>query len=416
MASEYTVAYLATRFLAAVSSLLLVRLLSKNEYGLYTLLLTAFTFICTFSDLGATETLSFFRRRAIKKNKLWMQYFSAVIQFRLTLFIFGFVLACIYVFSTGHHLGVQTQNLFLGATFIGFGAWFAIQSGINSYVLKLEQCFRAAYAAELSSEGTKLLGVCIIWVFGLTTALFGITSVSLGAFVAAMVSLRLLGHNRLKHLQVTKQRANRNMRILLGQILPVLPGIVLFALQGPLVVYLASYYGSAENLAEVGALGRLGAILGMITGFTGTVVVPRIIAISDNAIFIKRYLQWWLVSISWGIAVMLTVLVFPHVILLLLGETYAGLHTELTVLAATTIIWGWNGYVFILNRARGWIKNQKYILLVLTLGQFSMFIYLDFSTTLNVLLFGLGTAFLWFFFQLGVNIIGLLNSEYDTKN
>lgn len=76
LASEYTAAHMAARLLAAISGLMLVRLLPVSEYGFYTLVLAAFTFICTFSDLGATETLSFFAGGVARKTNPGCRIFT----------------------------------------------------------------------------------------------------------------------------------------------------------------------------------------------------------------------------------------------------------------------------------------------------------------------------------------------------
>ena len=198
LASEYTAAHIAARLLAAMSGLLLVRLLPVNEYGFYTLVLAAFTFVCTFSDLGATETLSFFRRRASKRNKSWLSYFHAVMRFRRTVFVFGFVSSAVYIFYTGRHLGEGMQTIIVAIILMGLAAWFAIQSGIISYVLKLEQRFRQAYAVELSNEGAKLLAVGMIWALSLTTALWGMAGVAMGALVAAILASHFSGSHLAK--------------------------------------------------------------------------------------------------------------------------------------------------------------------------------------------------------------------------
>lgn len=406
LASEYTAAHMAARLLAAISGLLLVRLLPVGEYGFYTLVLAAFTFICTFSDLGATETLSFFRWRGGKKNKPWMPYFHAVLRFRRTVFVFGFISSAAYIFYTGWHIGEDNQTILLGIVLMGLSAWFAIQSGIISFVLKLEQRFRLAYAVELSNEGIKLLAVGLIWVLGLATALAGMASVALGALAAAILATRLLGQRFAKRGIQKQRQTHQSSRILLSQILPILPGAIHFALQGPLVVWLAAYYGSIVNVAEVGALGRLGVLISVAAGFTGSVFVPRLIAITDETLFLRRYLMWWLLLGLMGIMIMLLVWLFPEELLLLLGESYSGLQTELIIVAATSTLWAWNGYVYSVNRAKGWVKYQGYTFLILVAGQAVMFMFLEFSNTSGVLLFGMGTAVIWIVCQLTINIIG----------
>lgn len=416
LATEYTAAHMATRLLAAISGLMLVRLLPVSEYGFYSLVLAAFTFICTFSDLGATETLSFFRWRAGKKNRSWMPYFHAVLRFRRTVFAIGFSASAAYIFYTGRHIGAGMPTILAGIVLMGLAAWFAIQSGIISYVLKLEQRFRQAYAVEISNESTKLLAVGLIWVFGLATASAGMASIAIGALIAAILATRLLGQ-RFAGIEQAEQRQNsRTGRVLLGQIMPILPGTMHFAIQGPLITWLAAYYGSVVNVAEVGALGRLGVLIGVIAGFTVTVFVPRLLAITDEALFMRRYLQWWVAILAFGGLVMLAVRIFPEALLYLLGASYAGLQTELLVVAATAVFWTWNGYVYSVNRARGWVKRQEYILFFLIAGQVVMFTCLEFASTLHVLFFAMGTSLLWVAYQLVLNIAGFIGVEKHGKH
>ena len=411
LATEYTAAHMATRLLAVISGLMLVRLLPVNEYGFYTLVLAAFSFICTFSDLGSTETLSFFRWRAGKKNKPWVQYFHAVLRFRRTVFVFGLVASTVYIFYTGRHIGWDAQTILAGIVLMGVAAWFTIQSGIISYVLKLEQRFRQAYAVEISNEGIKLLAVSLIWVWGIATAIAGMMSIAIGALIAAMFANHLLGKRFIEFEKPNQREIYKRQRVLLDQIYPILPGITHFAMQGLFTTWLAAYYGSVGNVAAIGALGRIGALIGVIAGFTGSVFIPRLIAISDETIFMKRYLQWWCVMFVIGGIIMLGVSSYPDALLNLLGDSYAGLHMELTVVAATAVVWGWNGYVYSVNRARGWVKRQEYILVVLVIGQIGMFTYMDFSNTLNVLFFGMVTSLLWVLYQLVLNVAGFMKLD-----
>lgn len=406
LGAEYFVAHMATRALAAISGLMLVWLLPVSEYGYYTLILSAFMFICTFSDLGATETLSFFRWRAGKKSKSWIPYFHAVLRFRHTVFALGFASSAAYVFYTGGHVGEGIQTRLAGIVLSGLAAWFAIQAGIRSYVLKLEQRFRAAYLVELSNEGGKLLAVGMIWMLGLATAIAGMASVAIGALIAAFIASRLLGQ-WFTQMGIQKERhVRRRTRLLLGQIMPILPGTIHFTIQGPLIAWLAAYYGSIVNVAEVGALGRLGALIAVIAGFTGTVFVPRLLAISNDVVFYRRYLQWWAFMLAFGGIMMLVVSVFPQALLLLLGNPYSGLRTELIISAATAVIATWGAFSWHINRARGWVKYQPYRVPVLVAGQIPMFLLLDFSNTESVLLFALGSILLDFVFQTLISAVG----------
>lgn len=415
LATEYTAAHIATRALAAISGLLLVRLLPVSEYGFYTLVLTAFTFICTFSDLGATETLSFFRRRSFIKNRPWMQYFYAVMQFRKKVFIFGIIVSAVYVFYTAKKINRETSEILIAISLVGIAAWFSIQSGIISYVLKLEQRFRSAYLLEIGNESVKLFVVGCIWMLGVATALAGMTGVALGALVATALAGSLWKPTWTKLEDTQAKQRKQATRILLKQVVPTLPGSIHFALQGVLVAWLAANFGSVVNVAEVGALGRLGVLISVIAGFTGNVFVPRLLVITDESLFLRRYLLWWSVICLLGFVIMMFVWIYPDELLFLLGKSYSGLHSELLVVTATAVVGAWGGFAWNISRSRGWIKYHSYSVPVTIICQIAMFYVLDFSSTQDVLLFGLGTLSIGFLYQLITNTFGLYNSYYRSK-
>lgn len=410
LASEYTVAQMAARSLAAISGLILVRLLPLSEYGFYTLLLSVFTFICTFSDLGATESLSFFRRRASIKNKPWSHYFHAVMRFRSSVFLIGFIVGAVYILYTAQPIGQGSLSIFAGVLLMGLAAWFSIQFNIISYILKLEQKFRKAYLLDIGNESVKLVVIFLIWILGGATALAGILSIAAGALGTALLAGKISQITISESLPPSPSRIRRSTLVLLKQVLPTFPGSLHFALQGVLVAWLAVYYGPIGNLAEVGALGRIGVIISIIAGFTSTVFIPRLIAITDEFIFLKRYLMWGAVIGFAGTAIIFAVWIFPSGLLFLLGQSYSGLHTELLVTAATAVIGTWGAFAFNINRARGWVKYQFYSVPFIVAGQFFLFFLLDFSETIGVLLFSLGTFLIGFIYQLLLNFFGFLEN------
>ncbi len=407
LGAEYAIAHFLTRALAAVGAIALVRILSVEEYAVYTLFLSAITFIFTFSDLGATQTLSYFRWRVAKKNQPWLPYLNVVLKFRRITFFFGFAFAALYVWNVGSELYITDNSKVVGIALIGIGGWLAMQAGILTYALKLEQQFYYVYTIEVVNEVIKLLVIATLFFTGIKTALGGMTSVVLGALVAALIATALLRlSNKGKPLLLSPRQMTQGNKVLLGQILPVLPGTIHFALQGIFVAWLAAYYGSAENLAEVGALGRIGALIAVLAGFTNSVFVPKLVSISDDNKFFKMYLMWWIVILSFGVVVGLFVTSYPSLFLALLGSSYQQLELELLVIAGTSIFSIYALFAWGVNRARGWIKYQPFRVPFVLLGQVIMFVWFDFSTTLDVLLFSLGTMTLDALFQTILNFQG----------
>jgi hypothetical protein len=412
LASEYAASQLAGRTLAAVASILLVRLLPVREYAFYTVLLAGFTFISTSSDLGATESLSYFRRRAILKRKSWAVFYQAVLRFRRIVYLVGLLLSSGYVFYTARRMGHDVDALPVAVVMMGAAAWLAIEANTTAYALKLELRFREAYAVELSNESAKLLAVACLWVLSIATATAGMASIATGGLVAATLASRFWRRASQLGSASSRHVGRRIMRALLGQVAPVLPGTIHYALQAPLVALLAATYASAGNVAEVGALGRLGALVGVFSGFTSSVFVPRLANVSDSRAFMRGCVRWSIVMMAFSGGIILAVGTFADGLLWMLGRPYAGLRGELLIAAVAAIAATWGGFAWNINRARGWVRAQPWRVPVVGTGQLALFFLLDLSSTRGVLLFGVGTLLIDLVFQVSLSVRGFL-SEWN---
>jgi O-antigen/teichoic acid export membrane protein len=387
---------------------MLVRLMPTSEYGFYTLILTGFTFICVFSDMGATEALSFFRWRAVKRNSSWSRYFYAVMRFRDKVFFIGFSLSAIYLYFTGGQIGESSQNLLMAIWLLGLSSWFALRTSIVSYSLKLVRRFRESYAIDLGNESVKLLVVAIASAFGMATAFSGLASILIGSIAAVLIANSFLKNVDFvadKPRMYGRQRASR---ILLRQIMPTMPGSLYFSFQGLIIGLLAASFGTVVNVAEIGALGRIGAIISVFAGFSSTVFVPKLLTITDERSFLGRYLIWWLVLIFVGVSMLLLALFFPQILLFLLGEQYSGLYEELLIVVATSVVGAWGGFAWNINRARGWVRFHVFSVLLTILCQVMMYFCFDLSSTSALLAFGFVSVLVGFIYQLGTNILGFL--------
>jgi O-antigen/teichoic acid export membrane protein len=63
-------------------------------------------------------------------------------------------------------------------------------------------------------------------------------------------------------------------RQMVSYVLPSLPTLVFYALQGQISLFLISLFGQTRSVAEVGALGRLAQIFVLLGGFNGAVIEP----------------------------------------------------------------------------------------------------------------------------------------------
>jgi len=137
-------------------------------------------------------------------------------------------------------------------------------------------------------------------------------------------------------------------------ILPNLPSLIFFAMQGQISIYLISIFGQTRNIAEVGALGRLAQIFLLLSSFNTAVIEPFMARIPQHRVM-RSYLT--ILSIAVGIcAVICTIgFLYPGVLLILLGPRYASLRRETGWVVVASCMSYLVGVTWYMAAARRWI-------------------------------------------------------------
>lgn len=198
-------------------------------------------------------------------------------------------------------------------------------------------------------------------------------------------------------------------REMIRYIAPLMPGVVFAALQSQITVGVITLFGRTQNIAEVGALGRLSQLFTLLAMFNSVVVEPYIARI-DRAQLLKRYLQ-----VIGAQLLAATVLIgfaarFPGILLWLIGPKYAHLRAEVPWIAATASIGYLCGGMWTMNSARRWIYwwgTAFYISLIMVTQIFCVKL-LDLSSTHQVVIFGLATS-------LAVLVVHIANALYGFR-
>jgi hypothetical protein len=181
--------------------------------------------------------------------------------------------------------------------------------------------------------------------------------------------------------------------------------------QGPLTIWLSATFGSARTIAEVGAIGRLGLLVGMFTSMIGVVFLPRLAAIADDRLYRRRALQYGALLLLAAGSLLAAAAVVPSLFLLLLGPHYRGLHRELLLIVAGSGLALLGSYVNGINFARGWIRFQAASLVVELVTEILFIKLLPLDSTAGVLTFTLLGAATGLILQCVVLAIGFRRPE-----
>ncbi|HEX3557491.1 MAG TPA: hypothetical protein VIA62_30045 [Thermoanaerobaculia bacterium] len=406
--SAYFTTQTLTQLLGIASGLLFVNFMPVREFALYTLAFSVITFFNFVSDLGSTTSLVYFFRRAQGAREEVGRYVAAVTSLRRLAFLLGAGAVLLVFPRIAAAKGFGLRESLLATAGILLCVWFQVSSSVRVLALRLADRYGLSYRAELTGGGVRLLLALILVACGWLWAWLGVLVSSFGAAATAMIARPArLGPEIRMQADLRPYRAR-----VLRYLLPSLPSALYFSLQGPLTVWLAATFGSTQNMAEVGALGRLGLVVGIFSSLTGVVFLPRLARIHDEQVYRTRYLQFGALLLAVAAVLVLTTATVPGLLLGLLGRQYAGLRHELLLVVGGAGFTLLGGYAVAVNLARSWNRWEGLAVVALIAVQAVLVASLPLSTTSGVLTFNVLTAATGLLLQLVIALGGFTRPEW----
>ncbi|HEX7182452.1 MAG TPA: hypothetical protein VF756_11460 [Thermoanaerobaculia bacterium] len=396
--SAYFTAQTLTQLAGIAAGLIFINFMPVREFALYTLAFSVITFFTFISDLGSTGSLLHFRHRTAQEGEELEPYISAVLSLRRLAFLLGAAGVALAFPRAAFDQGYGTTETALVTLGILLCVWFQISASLRTLVLRLADRYGPSYRAEIAGAGLRLLLALGMAASALLRSWLGVFATAAGTAATAFLA------RSASPAAPADLRPYR--RAVLRYLLPTLPSALYFSIQGPLVVWLAATFGGARNIAEVGALSRLGMVVGLFSSLTGVVFLPRLARITDDRLYRVRYLQFGGMLLVIALALLGATALFPQGLLWVLGERYAGLHRELLLIVAGSGLTLLGGYAVGVNLARSWTRWETAAVVVLAGSQAVLAALLPLSTTRGVLLFNLLSAVVGLALQLAVSAAG----------
>lgn len=392
--SAYFSTQTVTQLLGIATGVLFIRFMPVREFALYTLAFSVITFFTFLSDLGSTTSLLHFFHRAARDGTDFRPYGAAVLSLRRWAFAVGAlaVAGCFPLVASAK--GFAARDVVPATLGILLCVWFQILVSLRVLGLRLHGRYGLSYRAEMAGAALRLGLGAVMVLAALLYAWLGVLATAVGTGLSAFLARPLESPAPLP-----AEGLGAHRRQILRYLLPTLPSALYFSVQGPLIIWLSATFGSARNIAEVGALGRLGLVVGLFSGLIGTVFLPRLSHVTDDRLYRRRFLQFG--ALLAGVALVLTAAAaaVPGVFLFILGPHYSGLRSELVLVVAGAGFNLLDGYLVNVNLARSWTRWQGAYLAVLIPCQAAMIAFLPLSRTWNVLLFNLLGSVLAFLLQ-----------------
>jgi O-antigen/teichoic acid export membrane protein len=372
------------QLLSAITGFLLIRALPKQEYALFTIAIAIQTALSLFADSGVNAGLLSIGGRVWQSRVELGKIVAAALRLRAQLGAAAVAIVLpMSLWLLMRNGASWFQAVALSSIAIA-GVYCSAMAAAYGVVTRLHSRYRDIQAVELGGSIARLGAVAT------AVALFLNAIIATASSALAQVTQYLLVRRQALPLIELPEHDDPNRRAeLLKMVRSQWFFFAFYALQSQLIVFLISIYGSTAQVADVGALSRLGILSTAVAAVINQALVPSFARIHERRALQNRFLQSLLLVLFAGIAFVVAGYFFSAQILWVFGPKYHHLNAELVWMLGSvalglvlSVVWG-------LNTARGWLQ-LTWLMVPLTIAtQLLLVLVLDLSTVRAVVIFAI---------------------------
>jgi len=371
--------------LGFISGILVIRLLPTSEYALYTLANTMLGTMTLLTDGGINTGVM------VQGGKVWQdrERLGVVMNTGMDLrrkFAVGSLIVAVPVlfFLLRHHNASMLMSGLIVLSLIP--AFFAALSGsLLEIAPKLRQDIVSLQKNQIVSNIFRLIMLSgTIFIFP-----FSYLAIFSAGLPQMWYNWRLRKISK-AYADLTQKPDSAIRKEILIVVKRVLPGAIYYCIYGQITIWLISFFGTTEAIAQIGALSRLTILLSLFTTIFTVLIVPRFARLDESSKYILLHfykIQVGLLVLS--ACIVFFVMIFPAQILSVLGKSYSGLNTEIILITISSCLSLCAGITNSISLSRGWVISPMVSIGISILTQVMLLFILDLSETKNVLIFSI---------------------------
>ncbi|MFC6859384.1 lipopolysaccharide biosynthesis protein [Zunongwangia atlantica] len=400
----------AVQFVQLLSGFFLIHWLSVEDYAQYSI---AFAFQSTAQvlvELGVSGSVVALVGNRINDKAVLGKYIKGGKFFRnRMLFVVSVICLIGFPYMTWQH-GWPIHITFFLLLCILLNLFFSGNTAFYITPLMIHRKLKDIYNIQLTSGIFRLIFLWIVYLLSI-----------INSWIAALTTCLTVFYNGERFREKSKdfieepvESDPETRKEILNYVKPVIPGIIYSAFSAQISLFIIGIFGASENIAEVGALGRLGQIFMIFNMASSTLVVPYLARQS------KKYLgRKFLAILGIGLCIALTLItigfVLPEPLLWIMGDKYSHLKGEVGLLILNSSIIFINVLMWDMNCSRKWLWSWIPIVSISSniLLQALMIFTMDLSTTYSVLIFSVILSVFNLLNKILVTIIGLNKTKNE---
>ncbi|BAU63902.1 unknown protein [Stanieria sp. NIES-3757] len=382
--SKFVSVQLVVQALGFASGILLIRILDKQEYAYFTLANSMQGTMNVLADSGISSGLSSIG------GKIWQDPYRFGQLINTAMEIRRYLAAIAVTIVTPILIWMLLKNgaSFTYAIFLVVGIlielYFYISDGVMRIVPRLYSQLNRLQNLDLIVAGSRLI---LLIGFSLT-----VLNAAIGIFASTIASglkNKFLWNSVKNTIKIDVPINQEDKKEMFNFIRMQAPNSIFYCLQGQITIWLITLFGSTENIANLGAITRLGVIFSLASSIITNIVLPSFTRCQSPNLLTRRYFQVIFIYLLFGIFLISLGLIFPTQLLWILGEQYRNLHDELILVLLNGIFSSAYIFVYCCNFSKGWIESTWTLIPAIILTQIISLYFVDISTLKGVICFGL---------------------------
>jgi O-antigen/teichoic acid export membrane protein len=382
--TKFLTVQVAVQAMGVASGILLVRALPKTEYAYFTLANSMLATMSILGDSGIGIALSSIGGRVWQDRHRFGQLISTALRLRRYLAGTAAVAVTPILIWLLIRSGAPRFYAVVVTLIVLVGLNYQLLAGLLMIVPRLHSQISRVQRLDALVAASRLVLLSVAWFIFLDAAVA--VAVSIVALIAQYLLLKHWAKDSVElHAPINKE----DQSTMLGIVKHQAPNAVFYCLQGQLTVWLISIFGNTQNIAEIGALSRLGVVFSIISAVMASIVLPSFARCQSAPELRRRYFLVVGGFLIFGLGLISAAALFPDQVLWILGSKYAHLRSELLLMMIMCAFGALVSAMWSLNSAKAWIKYSWLYIPATVITQGFLLLVLDMSTVRNVLWFGI---------------------------
>jgi O-antigen/teichoic acid export membrane protein len=400
-------AQVVVQALGFVCGIMSVRLLSTQEYALFTLANTMLGTMTILADSGITNGVM------AESGKVWQdkEKLGSILATGLDMRKkFGLLSLAVSLPVLAYLLfmhGASWLTLVLILTAIVLTFYAALSDSILEVVPRLHQDIKPLQRNQIEvGVGRLLLTGSFLFAFPYTfVALLanGIPRIY-GNYKLKGLSIRFAAEHKIPDPEVRKAVVRGVKR--------TLPIVMYHCISGQISIWLISFFGTTTSISQIGALGRLSMAFSLFTVLFSTLVVPRFSRMAaSKAGLLRHFLLAQASALLISFILMIGIWLFSNQILWLLGKNYQGLNHELLLVGTFNCLGLVGGICSQLMLSRGWFLKPYFVIGLNFISTIISIAFFNISSLVGILNFNIAVSTIAYFIEFTYGIISINRVE-----